>query len=503
MKVTRVIAIAVMMASSTLAVSHAQNLRNAEDAPAEFPPASFKGKQYVDSRGCIYIRAGIDGNTTWVPRVNRSRNQVCGAQPTLSGQVATAAAAAAKPAEAPVQITFEPAAQTAAAAAPAPKPKALPKPTPVNVRQPAAAPKPKPRVVAKAAPRPAPAPRPVARRKVVTAPKPVVITPTPAPAPKVAAPVKAAPVPVRRQAACSGASALSSQYINSGARTAVRCGPQAVPVRRAAAAQPAPRRVQAQPQVRRVPAQTQATAVRRPAQVATARTGLTGQTRVVPRHVYTDRLNTQFAPVPKGYRRVWEDDRLNPRRAEQSLNGHARTTLLWTSTVPRRLINQTNGRDVTAQVPLVYPYTDIETQQRQLGTVTLERRNGVLVKRIQRNTASATSRYPTVSSRSAPKPAAVAPKPVTRAAPKAATARSGERISGKGYVQLGVFSTSASAQSAAQRMMRMGMPARIGKFNRGGRELRMVLVGPFASARAQRTALSQARGAGFGSAKLR
>ena len=51
--------------------------------PAELPPSSFSGGQFVDSRGCVFIRAGFDGTVQWAPRVTRDGRQICGLQPTF------------------------------------------------------------------------------------------------------------------------------------------------------------------------------------------------------------------------------------------------------------------------------------------------------------------------------------------------------------------------------------------------------------------------------------
>lgn len=55
-----------------------------ERQPAEFPPETYTASQYVDSEGCVFVRAGIGGVTSWVPRVNRSREPLCGFEPSLT-----------------------------------------------------------------------------------------------------------------------------------------------------------------------------------------------------------------------------------------------------------------------------------------------------------------------------------------------------------------------------------------------------------------------------------
>jgi len=441
MKFTSIVAVAALMSALGAGIAQAQSFR---DQPAEFPSASYKGKQYVDSKGCVYIRAGIDGNVTWVPRVSRKRQGVCGFKPT---NVQTAASAPAGAADAPVQITVNSA--------------------PVAAKQPTVAARPLPQRKAKPV---------VVRQK---APK-VVRQPVPRSVDVPSAPITQAPVAVAQvPSTCAGRSAISQQY--SGSRTkgvVVRCGPQSAPIlpstAQAAVTGTAPSRVGT---TRRVTA---------PAKPAPAH----AYTRIVPKHVAINRQNTYAnVAVPKGYRPVWEDDRLNPKRAEQNLAGRSQMLLIWTNTVPRRLINQNTGQDVTARLPLVYPYTSVEQQRRELGDVTFAKRNGQLVKRIVRNkNAAPAKRKPVYSSRSAPKPVATAP-----ATPRA---------SGNSYVQIGVYGDSANAQRAAQRIARMGMGARIGKSTRGGKTYLSVQAGPFGASSAP-AALGKLRGAGYGDAYIR
>ena len=53
----------------------------AEVRPAELPPAGYAGLQYVDSRGCAFIKAGTDAKPVWVPRVSAGGAPMCGNPP--------------------------------------------------------------------------------------------------------------------------------------------------------------------------------------------------------------------------------------------------------------------------------------------------------------------------------------------------------------------------------------------------------------------------------------
>ena len=439
MSITRIIVIAVIVGTVGLPALHAQTLKRAQP-PAEVPPLSYKGKQYVDSRGCIYIRAGIDGNVTWVPRVNRARKQICGFKPTgvLPGSTRKAQVAE------PELITLDtPATAAPKVAKPAPKAVKVQKQQPATAATPRRTIKPVP-TVASTLPA-APAPRQTA---------PVVITP------RVAAP-KPAPAPTARSAgSCTGGSSISAQYINKSPD--VRCGPQAEsPITFGDGAGIGP-----QSSLR-----------------------LTPHTRVVPRHVYDNRQNTQNVEVPAGYKTAWDDDRLNPDRTERGLrpavissvpqvpNGFRTVERGDDRLNPMRGVRTPSGDQQTAQI-----WSD--TLPRTLRPIPTDAPVITLPPSSRKSPAEADTRLIRIATKSAADAQVMRQAPANR------------------YVRVATYRDDAAARQAARSLAGSGLPMRLGPMQRNGQSYKVVLAGPFDSVSEANSALIQARAAGFSNAKL-
>jgi len=444
--------------------------------PAERPPAGYKGQQYIDSRGCVFTRAGINGQNTWVPRIGLDKKQLCGpsrqaaaqalaktpAAPAVTQAPAVAARPAAPavsaPAAKPAQVAAAPAAPQHNSACPAAHPygqyvsengrRRLLCGSAPNFDAGAEAKRIDQAKVAQA--QAAAAPPPVMRAKPVVAARPAVV-----PAQPVAAPVAAA-APAKHKS-CPARHPYG-QMISEGGRQRLMCSDQPQ-----FDAQAAARRIDqanaSAAQQSRVAAQVPTVIARAPAAEATQarETGMTygrepqpmsyGREPQPMRARGAQQMGAapmSFAPhaatpslvttPPAGYKPAWEDDRLNPYRAQGHAAGQAAQDQLWDRRVPSQV-----KKDVVAVAPVMF---------------------------------------------AAPQASAVA-------LPQAAHT---------GYmIQIASFRESSNAAATVGRLQAMGLPMR----SQNARGLQLVQAGPFADLQSARQALAQVRGAGFRDAYLR
>ena len=303
----------VVAVTAALAASAAAALE--VNSPADIPPPGYSGRQYVDSAGCVFVRAGVGSVVNWVARVSRDGTHLCGYAPTF-GAPATAVAAApvapgpAAPAPAPASAGA-PVATVALTASPPPT-GLQPRP----VTPPAAR-------VAVVAPVPS-APRPTAEQVPGPYVSPyVAVSGAVAPAPAAAAlpSIVAATTITNAQSVCPNLSPVAQRYMLSDGRNVVRCGPQTSdPVGYINNAG--------------VPG-LQVAGMNAPASFAAPNS--------VSQSVATAQVAT-VPPVPAGYQPAWRDDRLNPYRGVAGANGAAQMAQRWTNGVPAQAITQTAVR---------------------------------------------------------------------------------------------------------------------------------------------------------------
>ncbi len=494
--------LAVVLGSS----ASGQALRNA-GGPAETPPANFSGNQFVDSNGCVFVRAGIGGTTSWVPRVSRTRQQLCGFQPTLSG--GTVALAPLRPLPSPETPAAEPAVTAQAQPEPAPAPVRTPAPAPVQVASPAQT-TPAP-TVSRPVPAAAPAPTVIAAR-----PSPQVIVPQAAPTPRV----------LTRAEACEGLTGIQPNLIGQRSGRPIDCGGSA-PVQQVATVAPAP--VAAPQPVVAAPAQRRlsraeacaamsasgrqyiSTTTGLPLQCAPQAQTTTGLGQLQadlrrPQAPYSNPLDSAPGTFATPERIVisnatWQAPYSNVLDSAPGSVSTTNTQFASAAAVAPRPQAPTLLQSLTGQRPA--PYSN-PTHAQALAAPSVPSgydrvwSDGRL--NTQRGLPAATQ---TTSYAKSPAPQVQAPATTTRAAAPTPARPQVEQISGHRYVQVGTFGTRDQAQSIARALRSRGLPMRVGVYNQQGREMRIVLAGPFANDSQLQSALNTTRGAGFSGAFTR
>ena len=175
-----------------------------------------------------------------------------------------------------------------------------------------------------------------------------------------------------------------------------------------------------------------------------------GQTRVAPKHVYENQIiSTEGIFVPEGYTLVWDDDRLNTKRAHQTLAGKAQMEQIWTKTLPREI------------------------------------KPGAIA-----------GSYTSYAAGGVPNDAAPEVSRATTVTPAAALATNNAPASHR-YVQIGAYADPARAKKAAQRLANSGLPTKMGNRTRDGKNYTLIVVGPYETQGALEGGLAKVRGMGY------
>jgi hypothetical protein len=198
--------------------------------------------------------------------------------------------------------------------------------------------------------------------------------------------------------------------------------------------------------------------------------------------------------VPKGYKSLLTTDTAPARRGFGTAQGQAQMDLIWTQTTPRKLIDVTTGRDVTAQLPQIkYPYTSTVSTRTYAATNPVT--NTVTVPTPRRKKRPEDEASPInmkkIEDVSALDPSVTATPVLKIASSTPATNQ---------FVQVATFGVPANASRTIQRFSASGLPAVSRSLKRSGKTYAIVMLGPFADDAALKSALVSARNAGFSDA---
>lgn len=243
--------------------------------PAEPPPADFAANEYVDSTGCVFARVGLGEEVVWVPRVGPDRTPLCGRTPSVTPEADVAEA----PAAAPVP-TLEPLPVASSV------PPATPTRTAIRRQVNPAAPSGMTHVHA-----------PVSTSDLVLARTMTAEEAELLGHPGVLLPPTVSADDVYLRNTCPGRMGLAYAYV-----TEPPEGCRIVQMNRADIVH----------------------GTEPPAAPAS--------------HSPVARLRIDAPTAPAGYRVAWDDGRLNPYRGIRTPEGDAQTRMVWTDTVPRRLV---------------------------------------------------------------------------------------------------------------------------------------------------------------------